>query len=179
MSARKVSVDQIPKELLGDLQTLITSNKKEYIVIGNNYYEVFPTSAVSLMEAIADLIKILDELREKKVDRIRKLLPPEEQKTFNPLLVVATVDDIITDRNAVESLKALIPRLLEGVDPQDLEAMNIGQLVSAIDKIITVNTETLPPSYRKALQKKQEEILNSQKLESEQDTEAEAVAKNP
>jgi len=54
---------------------------------------------------------------------------------------------LLVDPEAVEKVKSLIPDFLEGVDPEDLEKMTIGQLIDALDKITKVNVETLPPSY--------------------------------
>ena len=149
---KKLGINEVPQDVLKELQAFVPNQHKEVIAIGNNFYAVTPTSAVKLLEVISELFEILDELRIKKIERIKAELTEEQLKDFNPALVMTTINDIITDKTAVEKTKALLPKLLDGVDEEDLQAITIGQLLNAFDKIIEVNINTLPPSYKKTLQ---------------------------
>lgn len=169
MAVKKVGLDQIPKDILQDLQVLSISKKKEYAAIGHNYYEIQPTSAVKLMEALAELVDILEEVRQKKVKRVMDILNDEQKQQFDPLQIVTTLNDIMTDKDAIERLKALLPSVLEGVDETDLQEITIGQLIDVFDKVVAVNIATLPPSYRQQVEEAKKQFTG---------TEAEA-AKNP
>lgn len=147
MAIKKVRPEDIPKDKLGDLQVLLPSTKKEYVAIGESFYEVYPTSAVKLMQALSQLVDILAEVRKRKIERILETLTDKEKEEFSSASVVVTMNDLLVDPEAVEKVKSLIPDFLEGVDPEDLEKMTIGQLIDALDKITKVNVETLPPSY--------------------------------
>lgn len=187
MSVKKVSFDVIPKDVLGELQVLSGTVKKEYLSIGKSFYEVYPTSAVILMESLAELVSILDELRVKKIKRIKEQLNEEQSKNFNPFKVMTNINDIITDSVAVGKLKGILPKILEGVAPEDVEEMTIGQLVDAFEKIIEINIETLPPSYRNQIKQKQKEMMTvndsqeegNKEEKSEEELAQESASKNP
>jgi len=152
MAVKKLGIDQVPKDMLKDLQTFTPEANKEIVAVGHNFYEITPTSAIQLLEVVSDLFDILEELRLKKIERIKNTLNEKQKEEFDPTLVFTTINDIITDKQAVSQLKDLLPRLLDGVDPDDMKDMTIGQLLEVFDKVIAVNLNTLPPSYRKQLQ---------------------------
>lgn len=154
MASQKVDVNKIPKEVLGELQSLLCTSKKEYVVIGSSFYEIYPTSAINLMQVLAELMELLDKVRMKKIERIKKILTPEQQEKFDPTTIYTTMEDLISDKEGVEKLKALIPKVLVGVDEVDLEQITLGQLMDVMDKVIKINLDTLPPSYKKQVEQK-------------------------
>jgi len=167
---KKLGVNEVPQDVLKDLQPFVPNTHKEIIAIGQNFYEVTPVAAVQLLEVISELFELLDELRIRKIEKIKSTLSEKQLEEFNSAMVITTINDIITDKQAVENLKGLLPKLLEGVDETDLANITIGQLLDSFDKIIAVNLETLPPSYKEQL--KQANIVPPEKEEG-------VAAKNP
>jgi len=171
MPVKKLSATDIPSDLLGDLQSLLITKTKEYVAIGQNFYELYPTSAVKLMQVLAEFDSILNEVWQEKTDRIKKNLNEEQLKKFDPIDVVVTVEDLLVNKNFITKVREIMPLIIEGVDEEDKEAMTLGQTVDLVQKVIKVNFETLPPSYRA----KVEEVASK----FTQDKKENDAAKNP
>ncbi len=143
MAAKKVDVARIPKDILGDLQTLVSSDAKEFVAVGSNFYEIHPTSAPILMKSMSAFTELLEESRIRKIEKVHKL-----DDKIDPVLVIVTIRDLVSDPLAGEGLLTILTELLDGVDATDLGSMNIGQMLDALDKAIKVNLDTLPESFK-------------------------------
>ena len=75
MSATKVSINDIPQSVLGDLQSLAALSKKEYIPVGGSIYQIEPAPATTLMEAMGEFSNLLETLRKKKLELAREQNP--------------------------------------------------------------------------------------------------------
>lgn len=167
MSANKIDVTAIPKEMLGDLQSLITTSKKDYIAVNNSFYEIIPTSATKLMEVMAAYTDILDKARERKVAKMLKINPD-----INPLHVFVVVNDLMSDTEAGEGIREILASALDGVAESDLEKMNIGQMFDSLDKMLRINVSTLPKSF-------QDEINATPVIPDVPEDDEDTDAKNP
>jgi hypothetical protein len=143
MAASKVSISDIPKDVLGDLQALTKLSKKEYIPVGSNIYAIEPAPATVLMESMGEFSTLLENLRKKKVE-LAKAQNPDIQSSQ----VEVFVKDLIYSSDSGPSLSTILEKLLQGVEKSDLDQMNIGQMIYAIDKAIKMNLDTLPASFR-------------------------------
>jgi len=144
MSAKKVNIADVPKDILGDIQALIPDTKEEYISIGTGIYTISPTSAMIVMKCLSNFMDILEETRVRKVEKLKAL----EIENFQPALVGVTVQDMMSDKTAQVSLTALLKDLLEGIEEDDFNKMTVGQMLDALNKAVQVNLETLPPSFK-------------------------------
>jgi len=151
MSVSKVSVDNIPKDVLGDLQALVSSAKTEYIAVGTGFYALEPMPAIKLMEVLGKFMETLEGLRRGVIEEILSTLTPENQEAFDSSKVFVTVRDILRDNDAMIVLKDLMEEVLEGIDPEDFNIITPTQLSKVIDAIIKVNIDTLPQSFREAI----------------------------
>lgn len=143
MSAKKVSIENVPKNVLGDIQALTALSKKDYIAIGPSIYEIEPAPAIVLMEAMGMFTELLEDLRKKKLELIKSVNPKIEAGDIQ-----VYIRDLIHSTDAGPSLSIVLSKLLQGAETIDLEQMNIGQMISAIDKAIRINLDTLPESFR-------------------------------
>lgn len=143
MSATKVNINEIPKDILGDIQALVQSSKKEYIAIGASIYQIEPAPATTLMEAMGEFAELLERLRKKKIEAIKEEIPDADTTG-----VGLFVRDIIYNSASGVSLSGILSKLLQGVDKADIDSMNVGQMLNAIDKAIKINIDTLPGSFK-------------------------------
>jgi len=143
MAAIKVNISDIPSDILGDVQALVSPPKKQYIAIGSSVYQIEPAPAIVLMEAMGMFAQLLEDLRKKKVEVLQSQDPEIQAKQ-----VEVYIRDIIHNSDAGPSLGAILDKLLQGAEKADLDTMNIGQMMAAIDKAIAVNMDTLPASFR-------------------------------
>jgi len=143
MAATKVNVSDIPPTVLSDLQALSSLSKKEYIPIGASIYQIEPAPATVLMEAMGEFTTLLEDLRKKKLELVRSQNPE-----ISAAQVEVYVKDLINSSDSGPSLSGVLTKLLQGVEKADLDSMNIGQMIYAIDKAIKINLETLPVSFR-------------------------------
>lgn len=151
MTVQKLTIDEVPKDVLGDLESLIADSKKEYVAIGSSYYAISPMPAIVLMEVLGKFMETLEKIRRRVIEQIVSELTPEQQEKFNPATVFVTIRDMLKDQESLEFLKALLEKILEGVDPKDFESITTNQLAKVIDIIVKVNIDTLPQSFREAL----------------------------
>ena len=151
MAVNKVSVDNIPKDVLGDLQALVSTSKEEYVVIGSNFYTLEPMPAIKLMDVLGKFMETLEGIRRNVIEEVISTMTPEKQADFDSTLVFVTVRDILKDKDAILTLKDLMSSIVEGVDSDDFEAVTPTQLSKLIDAIVKVNIDTLPQSFREAI----------------------------
>lgn len=145
MAATKVNVNEIPADVLGDIQSLVSLSKKEYISIGKSIYQIEPAPAIVLMEAMGEFTSLLDTLRKKKIEMLKSQAPD-----IDTAMVDVYIKDIVYNSESGTSLSGVLDKLLQGVEKSDLDAMNIGQMLNAIDKAIKINLDTLPASFRES-----------------------------
>jgi len=146
MAASKVNINEIPSNILGDIQALVALPKKEYVAVGSSVYVIEPSPAIVLMEAMGMLTELLEKLRTKKIEVVQ-IEAPDVQRHQVQLMI----RDIINSVDSGPSLHKILEKLLHGVDKADLDAMNVGQMIVAIDKAIKINMDTLPESFRETL----------------------------
>lgn len=144
MTVKKVGIGDVPKEVLGDLQTLLASDKKEFVAIGANFYEIRPTPAIKLMDVLSRFLKLVDTMREHKADVLNKTA----EKKLNAYETFVGYQDIIASPEAISEIKDILMDVLEGVDPDDANRISIGQVMDTIGKLVTINIETLPQSFK-------------------------------
>lgn len=146
MAAIKIDASKIPPNVLGDLQSLIASSKKEYIAIGNSYYEVYPTSATTLMEAMSQFSTTLDSARVRKYDKLKAIDPDFELRE-----IVVTIKDLVNDAQAGKEIEEVLKKLIGEVDQSDMDTITVGQMFDALDKLIRINIDTLPPTFQEQM----------------------------
>jgi len=151
MSVKKVAVASIPKDILGDLQSLVSTAKEEYVVIGSNFYTLVPMPAIKLMDVLGKFMETLEGIRRNVIEEILSTMTPEKQVDFDSTMVFVTVRDMLKDKEAILTLKDLMSTIVEGVDPEDFESVTPTQLSKLIDAIVKVNIDTLPQSFREAI----------------------------
>ena len=157
---QKVSVDSVPANALGDLQALISSNNKEYVVMGSSYYALYPTPAIHLLGFISEFIEIIELVRREKINNLQKQKEAIEREGGRvpwsdidlEVSVGVTFQDIIMSQTGLTRIKDVLTKLLGGVDDADFNDMSLGQLSLVMDKIIKVNLDTLPDSFRKVFE---------------------------
>jgi len=151
MSVQKLTIEQVPKDVLGDLEALITDSKKEYVAIGSSYYAMTPMPAIQLMEILGRFMEALEGVRRKVIENILSELTPDQQKEFNSANVFVTMRDMLKDTDSLELIKELMSKVLTGVEPKDLDSITTNQLAKVIDVVVKININTLPQSFREAL----------------------------
>ena len=151
MSVKKLTIEEIPKDVLGDLQTLVSDSKKEYIVVGTTYYCLEPMPAIKLMEVLGKFMETLEGVRRQVIESMMAELPPDKQSSFDSNSVIITIRDLLKDEDVIKVVKGLLSKVLEGVDSKDFDNITTNQLVRVVDSVIKINIETLPQSFREAL----------------------------
>lgn len=53
------------KEMLDTLKDLLITEKKDYIVVGNSIYEVYPFPVLTMMKFISEYAKVINEVSDK------------------------------------------------------------------------------------------------------------------
>ncbi len=144
MTVKKIGIGDIPKEVLGDLEVLLAANVKDYVAIGANYYEICPTPAIKLMSSLSRFLKMIDNMRGTKAD----ILNSTNNTKLNPYEVLITHQDVIADPEAITEIQKILTDILEGIDPEDLDKISIGQVMDTITKLIKINIDTLPESFK-------------------------------
>jgi hypothetical protein len=176
MGVKRVDSSRVPKEVLGDLQSLLSSSKEEYIVVGKNFYSIGPLPAIQLMDILGRFLTMLDGVRRQKIEESKSYLSGEELQNFDPSSIIVSVQDLLTDPEATSFIKDLLKEILDGTEENDFEEMSVGQMTNTIDKIIKVNMETLPQSFVNNFEKNAEQQGLSTNLEG---VEQENSSKNP
>jgi|GEM_PF-6787531 len=161
MPVNKINVADVPQDVLGDLRALVTSSHKEIISVGDSFYELYPTPAIQLMEMLSDLMNLLNQAREIKVEKIRDSLSEEELNEFKPDEVIVTIQDILSDEKTANSVKQILECVLTGVSPEDMEVMTIGQLFDIFSKVIKVNVDTLPESFKASIATQTQQMMGT------------------
>lgn len=164
--------------MLGDLEALVSTAKVDYIAIGSNFYEIKPSPAPILMDAMAKFTDLLEDARARKVEKY-KAIDPE----LDAALVVVHIQDLVSDPAAAGDLQDVLQILLDGVEKEDIDTMNIGQMLNSIDKAIKINIDTLPDSFKQQFNYITAAAAVQEDAETEEtppeDTPADAEAKNP
>lgn len=145
MAVKKVGTGEIPREVLGDLEVLLAANAKEYVAIGSNFYEIRPTPAIRLMDVLSRFLKMIDNMREQKAEILNKT---NDDKKLNQYEIFVGYQDIISNPEAIGKIKDILIEILDGVDPEDIEKISIGQVMDTVKKLISINIDTLPQSFK-------------------------------
>lgn len=143
MAATKVDPSKLPPNVLSDLQSLIASSKKEHVAIGDSYYIVYPTSATMLMEAMSEFSTALDAARVRKYEKLKAIDPEMELKNIG-----VSIRDLINDAQAGSDIESVLKKMMGEVDDSDMQKITVGQMFDALDKLIRINIDTLPPSFQ-------------------------------
>ena len=147
MAVKKVNIANLPKDKLEELKPLLQA-QPEYAPIGESVYEIYPIPATQLLLVISDLIKVVTKIQDKKIKLAEAMnLGDEEKREF----IKVTTNDILSDEEAVSKLKEILRVVLDGVDEDDFNKMNTGQLINLLDVVVKVNINTLPPSVKEKL----------------------------
>ena len=157
---QKIDMNTIPQATLGDLQTLVSTNNKEYVVIGTNYYALYPTPAIQLLGVIGEFIETIEVVRKEKIEVLKKEKEnlEKEGKTVPwahldlDTVVGVTFQDVLTNATGLARVKEILTKVLAGVDEMDFNDMSLGQLSLVMSKLVSVNLSTLPDSFRKVFE---------------------------
>jgi hypothetical protein len=160
-----VNVEKLPEEIKKNLQVL-TRPKGEIVVIGSNYYEIYPLPAIKFLEILKEFFEILDALKQKKLKMIEMLANQEDDSAKEKLLKNVRVEfsDILSDEESYNKIVELLKtKILEGVDEEDFNNMTTSQFVYLINKLIQVNIDNFPPSIRNFVFPQQQNLISENK----------------
>jgi hypothetical protein len=182
----------IPANVLGDLEALVPAKNKDYVVIGANYYELYPTPAIQLLGVLGDFIEIVDAVRVDKIAALRKQKENVEKDGGSvpwanldlEAIVGVTFQDLLTNANGLARIREILTKVLEGVDDEDFKDMGLGQLSLIMTKLVSVNLATLPPSFRKVFEDTTRQmtgvdVASLEKAAAEAEEAPEDATKNP
>ncbi len=144
MTVKKVGLGDVPREVLGDLEVLLAADVKEYVAIGKNYYEIRPTPAIKLMSSLSRFLKMVNNMRETKAD----VLNSTNKTKLNAYEVIVGQQDIISSPEAIEEIREILIDVLVGIEEEDMETISIGQVIDTVTKLIKINIDTLPESFK-------------------------------
>jgi len=140
----KIDSSAIPEDVMKDLKILKIDNYKEYINVGSNYYELFPTQSTKLLNIIGDILDMIDSAKLTKVEKLRELgFDFEDIKNQ----YISIQDVLAIDANK-ERIKNVMNEILEGVDAEDFEKMTISQILDILAKLVKINIESFPESFK-------------------------------
>ena len=163
MPVKKVNIADIPKDKLDELQPLLQS-KCEYVVIGKNIYELYPTPATKLLNVLSKIVTLIKEIQLKKKKEAEDLgLNEEEIKAY----MRVTQTDLLSDVDSVNTLKEILGEMLDGIDKEDMDNMTTGQLAILINKLIEININTLPPSAKDKLLQTSKDVIGGSDIREE------------
>jgi hypothetical protein len=143
--------ENLPEDVKKNLQVLLKP-KAEVVVIGSNYYEIYPLPAIKFLEVLKDLFEIIDELKQKKVKLLSMTLEDESKKEELLKNVRVEFSDILSDSATYNKIVELLKnKILEGVDEKDFEQMTTSQFIYLFNKLVEVNIENFPPAIKERL----------------------------
>ena len=132
---KRVSKDQVPDEIKQKLEPL-RSEVKDYVLIGESYYEVKPFSILKLTTVINELTSLIMEFRKEN-----DLTSGEDR--------YVSLTELLADPEFKDKFINLIYKLFDGVDRVDLENMTVAQFNELLNTIIKVNMDAFPDENSK------------------------------
>ena len=141
---KKIDSSQIPEEILKDLNILKIENYKEFILVGKNFYELFPTQSLKLLNIIGDVIDMISVAKQLKVEKLRMLGYDDDSIKSD---YISIQDVLAVDANKTKII-TVMKEILEGVDDQDFIDMTISQVLDTLSKLVKINIDSFPDSFK-------------------------------
>lgn len=141
---KKVAAKDIPAGSISDLEALLPRRYKDFIVVGENYYELYPTQSMKLLEICTTVLDMIELARAVKVTTLKSNgYSNEEIKGIS-----MGIQDIFTIEDNQLKMKEVLKTILSGVDTEDFDTMTIAQMVDVLSKLLKVNLESFPKSFK-------------------------------
>ena len=141
---KKIDSSNIPDEILKDLNVLKIDNYKEFILVGKNFYELFPTQSLKLLNIIGDVIDMISVAKQMKIEKLR-MLGYEEDAIKSDYI---SIQDVLAVDSNKDRIKVVMHEILEGVDDSDFTEMTISQVLDILSKLVKINIESFPDAFK-------------------------------
>jgi len=141
---KKIDSSTIPEDKLKDLNVLKIDNYKEYILVGKNFYEIFPTQSLKLLDIIGDIITMISHAKQLKVEKLRMLGYDEDIIKSDYI----SIQDVLGVDANKDRIKVVLKEILEGVDDQDFIDMTISQVLDILSKLVKINIDSFPDTFK-------------------------------
>lgn len=135
---KKVLKNELNKEIADKLKNLFIDNRVEYVVIGENIYELYPLPAIVVMQILKELTLLQDKLNK----------------------------DAINVDTEKENIINIFKKYIKGIDDEDWNKITHIQLTHFINGFFKVNLGLDNNMEQNLSQIKEEDILQELKKQS-------------